>query len=237
MMKPFFLLLSVLAMFLATGTLSAQYQRSTIDVPDDLKIPEGALPKLREAFFRTQDWDGQVRLVVTISRVTNDDLKKYDLLSEIATWDVNGGIGATNTSTFARVIAISNLGISKSVTYIPGLLSILNSDKLKDTRIEAAKALSLIGVAADDVNRMNIVTRLIELLNDPQKYNFLNFNRADRQDKFFNDDIVAESIVNTLGDIGDPKCFGALLNIVNQQNHRDETIQAAWLAMKRIRWY
>jgi len=236
MKKITFLLLFMAFVLALTVNGAAEYQRSTVDVPEDLKLPEGAIPKLRDAFFKTQDWEGQVRLVVTITRITNSD-KMYDLLYEIATWDINNGVGTTNTSTHARIIAISNLGESRSPRFINGLLSMLSAERLLDTRREASYALSKIGTAAPDANKAVIVNRLIELINDPQKYNFQNFNRADRQNKFYEDDMVVESMVNTLGAIGDPKSFACLLNIVNVKNHREETIQAAWYAMKKLKWY
>lgn len=236
-MKGLYLLLIALALFI-TGTVSGQvYRQSTIDVPEDFAAPEGALPALSNQFFMTRDWDGQVRLTVMISRITNGT-GKYDVLNHIGTFDVRGGVGTSNTSIHARVIALSNVGLSGNPKFAESLLFLLRQDKVLPTRIEATRALvNIVKATGNKDLELTVVSRIIELLNDPQRYDFVDFNRADRQNKYFDEDRAAEAMVIALGDIGNPKAFSVLLKIVNKKNHRDETIDAAWLAMKRLKWY
>lgn len=234
-----FMLFLGLLMAILPGALFSQgntYIESTITVPADLALPEGSLPKLRESFMSALDWTQQVNLTVMVTKVTNSK-KKYDVLYDIATADIRNAVSTTNTSTQARVIAISNLALSQDSKYFEGLINILTIDKLLPTRIAASRSISILATNAPKKDKDYAVDRMIQLLNDPQKYNYQNFNSAAKQDKLFEDDRAAEAIVITLGDIGDPKAFGTLLNIVTVKNHRDETVQAAWDAMKKLKWY
>ena len=217
-------LLSVFLLFLASVSF-AVIQKSTAFVPEDLKLG-GGLGQLKTMFYKTTDPQQQIRLVKMMTK--NTQPKRYDVLMDIATYDIRMAdkYGQTfTTAPEARLIAINYVGDKKDPKYSDAFASIITFEKYVDIRVAAAQALAKIG----GKDAIKVLVNLVRY-----KYNYKNFREDNQQ--MYNDDRVVEGITKALGDIGDPIAFPALLEIVTKQNHRDATITAAWGAMNKLKW-
>lgn len=213
------------AVMLAAGTARADIAPSDTYVPNDLVLG-GGLKELKDTFYKTQDLQQQIIIVKMITKST--DPKRFDVLMDIALWDLHGAETAGqsfNTAPEARLIALQTVGTTKDPKYAPGYLRILQFDANTDLRIQAAK--NVAQITNDDM-----IQALINLVR--HDYNYANF-REDNT-KQFNDDRVVEAIVKAMGDIGDPRFFPALLEVVTVRNHRNATVMAAWDAMEKLKW-
>lgn len=206
-------------------------------IPKDLALPDNVLPYLKKEFNdsigKKASFDVQFKIVLLVTKITNVPSKKYDFLEEIITWDVRSYIKTEQkniiVSPDARVLAINDLVKSKDNKYIETLVNIIERDTSLHPRIAAAKALPLLG----DVK--GIVPKLVDLLRNQYGASRAKFKEEDT--RRFEDDRVAQAIIETLGDIGDPRAFPVLLQtVMNPDRHRDETVKAAWEAMKKLKW-
>ncbi|MGC8765052.1 MAG: HEAT repeat domain-containing protein [Brevinematia bacterium] len=205
-------------------------------IPKELALPDKVLPYLRTEFNNSigkqASFDVQFKIVLLITKITNVPTKKYDLLEEIIMWEVKNA-SKTEQKTIAvspdaRVLAIDELSKNKDNKYIDVLLTVVERDTSVQPRIAAARALSRIG-------DRNTVPKLVELLKNQYGASRAKFKEDDP--RRFDDDRVAEAIIITLGDIGDPRAFPVLLQtVMNPDKHRDETVKAAWEAMKKLQW-
>lgn len=218
------LILMLLLLFLSPSAFG-KISKSTVYFPDDLTIG-GGVNILRSLFYHTTDFNQQIIITKMIARNTQPE--RFDVLQEIATWDIkqaNKYGQSFNTAPEAKLIAVENLAKSGNPKYLDSYISILKYDSNLDIAIAAAKAIP-------EMKDPKISEVLINLIR--YDYNYSNFKEDD--DKMYRDDRVVEAIVNTLGEIGDPKAFTALLQIVVQQNHRQATIKAAWAAIDKLKW-
>lgn len=205
-------------------------------IPKELELPDKVLPFLKTEFNNSigkqASFDVQFKIVLLISKITNVPSKKYDLLEEIILWEVRSAQKTEQktiaVSPDARVLAISELSKSKDNRFIDVLLMVVERDTSVHPRIAAARALSKIG-------DKTIVPKLVDLLKNQYGASRAKFKEDDP--KRFDDDRVAEAIIITLGDIGDPRAFPVLLQtVMNPDRHRDETVKAAWESMKKLKW-
>ncbi len=206
-------------------------------IPKELALPDKVLPYLKTEFNNSigkqASFDVQFKIVLLISKITNVPSKKYDLLEEIILWEVKSYSKTEQKTTIvspdARVLAISELAKSKEPKYVDTLLSVVERDTSVHPRIAAARALSMVG------DPKLVVPKLVDLLKNQYGASRSKFREDDT--KRFDDDRVAEAIILTLGDIGDPKAFPVLLQtVMNPDRHRDETVKAAWDSMKKLKW-
>jgi hypothetical protein len=205
-------------------------------IPKDLKLPDAILPYLKSEFNNTVgkqgSFDIQFKIVFLATRITNVPSAKYDFLQDVVEWDIKGGNTSSKiiiVSPDARVIAIEDIALSSNSVYIPVLLDVVERDNVLQTRIAAAKTLPSLG------NAGLMVPKIVELLKNQYGSGRGKFNEAD--EKRFNDDKVAQALIETLGDLGDPRAFSVLLRtVMSPDTHRDETIKAAWEAMKKLKW-
>jgi len=206
-------------------------------IPKDIALPDNVLPYLRKEFSdsigKKGSFDVQFKIVYLITKITNQPSKKYDVLEEIVLWEVKGSSKSVQktiiVSPDARVLAINEIAKGKNPKHIETLLTVIERDTTLQPRIAAAKVLSSFG-------EPNLtVPRLVFLLKNQYGASRAKFSEYDT--KRFEDDRVAQAIIETLGDIGDPRAFGVLLQtVLNPDRHRDETVKAAWEAMKKIKW-
>lgn len=197
-----------------------------VDVPEDLTIGGGikSLNQIESLFFSTTDSDQQARLVKIIDKHTSE--KKFDLLVKIISFDVKGDKPGNFVSPVAMSLALEILNKTKNPQYEEHYFNIIKRYVDLKTRILAAKGLGMIG-------SKNIVPKLINLIQHDLRHP--DFREED--EKIYGDDQIVEAIVTSLGEIGDPRCFPALLDIViKQHEHRSETVQAAWTAMNQLQW-
>ncbi len=219
--KPLIFLL----LLLLPSIFFAKITKSTAYVPQNLKI-EGGVEILRKLFYHTTDFNQQV--VLTKMIVNNTQPERFDVLQEIATWDIkqaNKYGQSFNTAPEAKLLAVENLAKSRNSKYLDSYISILKYDSNLDIAIAAARSIPQI----KDPKISEVLINLIRY-----DYNYKNFKEDDQH--MYRDDRVVEAIVNALGEIGDPKAFTALLQIVVQQNHRQATIKAAWAAIEKLKW-
>lgn len=109
------------------------------------------------------------------------------------------------------------------------MLAVIERDETYKTRAAAAKILPSLG------NSDLIVPKLLDLLRNQYGASRAKFDETDQ--KRFDDDRVAQAIVETLGDVGDARAFPVLLQLVmSPDTHRDDTIKAGWDAMKKLKW-
>jgi len=194
-------------------------------VPEDLKIGGGnqSLETLKAQFFKTTDRDQQVIIVKMIAKHTSDE--KYKVLAEIAEFDIRTDKLGNFCHPDAVQAALDAMILTKDQKYESTYFNILNKFDNTKVRITAAKGLAMIGSP-------NMVPKLVNMVKNELSYAAF---REDNQ-KMVADDMVVEAIITALGDIGDPRAFPALLQVVTLQNHRFQTIQAAWAAMEKIQW-
>lgn len=219
------LALGLAILMFAAGTARAAIAESDYYVPNDLVLG-GGLKELKDTFYKTQDFAQQIIVVKMITKTT--DPLRFDVLMDIALWDLRAAesLGQSfNTSPEARKIALEAVMATKEKKYASGYLRILQYDSNVDLRIIAANA---VGMIQND----DMIQTLIQIVRN--EYNYANF-REDNT-KMFNDDRVVEAIVKAMGNIGDPRFFPALLEVVSVRNHRNATIMAAWDAMEKLKW-
>ncbi|URA11126.1 HEAT repeat domain-containing protein [Thermospira aquatica] len=206
-------------------------------VPKELKLPDPVLPYLEQEFQKTIGKEGafdtQFKIVLLMTKVTNVPSKKYEYLERIVMWEVRNPQKTAQklfvVSPDARVLAIQGIGESSNKIYIETMLNVIERDTATKPRIAAARVLPALG------DRELIVPRLVQLLRTKYGLDRGKFSEEDTQR--FEDDKVAEAIVISLGEIGDPRAFPALLQIVmSPDSHRDETVKAAWAAMQNLKW-
>jgi len=206
-------------------------------VPKELKLPDPVLPYLEQEFIKTIGKDGafdtQFKIVLLMTRVTNVPTKKYEYLERVVTWEIRNPQKTSQklfvVSPDARVLAIQGISESSNRMYITTMLNVIERDTATKPRIAAARALPALG------DRELIVPRLVELLKTKYGTDRGKFSEEDTQR--FEDDKVAEAIIISLGEIGDPRAFPPLLQVVMApDSHRDETVKAAWAAMQKLQW-
>lgn len=206
-------------------------------VPKELKLPDPVLPYLETEFIKSIGKDGafdtQFKIVLLMTKVTNVPSKKYEYLERIILWEVNNPKKTAQkffvVSPDARVLAIRGLAESSNKIYIPSMLTVIERDTSVKPRIAAAQVLPALG------DRQTIVPKLVELLRTKYGVDRGFFKEEDTQR--FEDDRVAEAIIVSLGEIGDPRAFPALLQVVMApDSHRDDTVKAAWNAMQKLKW-
>jgi len=206
-------------------------------IPKDLALPDRVLPTLEKEFNdsigKRASFDVQFKIVVLITKITNVPSKKYDLLEKIVMWEVRSAQKTEQkliaVSPDARVLAITELAKSKDPKYVDVLLAVVERDISVKPRIVAAKALANIG------DSQLVVPKLVDLMRNQYGASRTKFNEEDT--KRFDDDRVAQAIIETLGDIGDPRAFSVLLQtVMNPDRHRDDTVKAAWESMKKLKW-
>ena len=215
----------ILVMAIAGMMVLAANGFATDYVPEDLTIGGGkqSLQTLKEQFFKTSDRDQQVIIVKTITKHTSTD--KYQLLAEVLEYDIRTDKLGNFVHPDAVQIALDALILTKDPKWETVYFNLINKFDNTKVRITAAKGLALIGSP-------NMVPKLVNMVKNELSYKVF---REDNQ-KMVADDMVVEAIVLALGEIGDPRCFPALLDIVTVQNHRFQTIQAAWSAMEKLQW-
>jgi hypothetical protein len=194
-------------------------------VPEDLKLGGGkqSLETLKAQFFKTADRDQQVIIVKMIAKHTSDE--KYKVLAEIVEYDVRTDKLGNFCHPDAVQTALDAMILTKDQKWESTYFNVLNKFDNTKVRMTAAKGLAMIGSPG-------MVPKLVNMVKNELSYKAF---REDNQ-KMVADDMVVEAIVSALGDIGDPRAFPALLEIVTMQNHRFQTIQAAWAAMEKIQW-
>jgi hypothetical protein len=80
-----------------------------------------------------------------------------------------------------------------------------------------------------------VVNKLSELLKNQYGDSRAKFKEQDQAR--FDEEKVAQAIVETLGNIGDPKAFPALMMVATASDkHTEDTVNAAWDAMKKLNW-
>jgi len=209
---------------------------SVEDIPKDLKLTDAVIDGLRKMFNDTigkqKSFDTQYKIVLIATKVTNESPKKYQFFDDIIQWEVKRSQEGTKkiiaVSPDARVLAINTLAESKDITYQTTFLSVIERDDNVDTRIAAARVLPR--YARTDL----IINKLIELLKTKYGANREKFNEADQTR--YDDDRVAEAIIDTLGEYGDSRAFSALFQIaMNPQAHREATVKAAWTAIGKLK--
>ncbi len=247
-MKKSYLLLSVCFFLLAISVSAYAADNDALNallgpnvpikaIPEELKLPDAVLPFLKSEFYdsvgKQASFDTQFKIVLLITKVTNVPSQKYDLLQEIVMEDIRNANKTaqkiTAVSPDARVMAINAIAQSSNSNFVPTLLTVIERDESVNPRIAAARALPILG------NANLIVPKLLDLLKNQYGVTRAKFNEQDT--KRFDDDRVAEAIIVTLGDIGDPRAFPVLLQtVMNPDQHRDDTVKAGWDAMKKIKW-
>jgi hypothetical protein len=206
-------------------------------VPKDLKLPDAVLPFLKTMFSdsigKQGSFDMQSKIVMMANMVTNKTAKRYDFLNEVVMWNVKGFLKTeqkiTSISPDARVLAISIMAESSNSNYVTTMLAVVERDEDVNPRVAAAKIMPALG------NADLIVPKLVDLLRNQYGASRAKFTEQDT--KRWNDDKVALAICQTLGEVGDPRAFPVLLQtVMNPDMHRDDTIKAAWEAIKKIKW-
>lgn len=204
---------------------SAKIAKSDVYVPEDLKL-EGGLKTLRDQFYATQEMQEQIIIVKMITKTT--DKKKFDVLIDILMFELRGADiygQAFNTAPEARLIALRTAASTKNEKYAEAYASVLKFDEITDIRIVAAEAIG-------DISGSIAIDKMINLV----RYDYNHQNFRENNQKMYNDDRVVEAIAKAMGKRGNPKFFPALLQIVTKRNHREETINAAWVAMELLKW-
>lgn len=194
-------------------------------VPSDLALG-GGLDELKAAFDSASSLQAQIIIAKMIAAVDSED--RYEVLRDIFMEDLKSAdiYGMQdNVAPEARRIAIAEVGESGQLEYATDYISVLQYDDDVETRLSAAEAL---GKIKDD----SIAPMLVTLLTTV--YSHENFK--ENNDEMYNDDLVAEGIIIAMGEHGSPRYFTALLEVVTLQNHRDDTIDAAWNAMENLKW-
>ncbi|OHD56463.1 MAG: hypothetical protein A2014_05065 [Spirochaetes bacterium GWF1_49_6] len=77
---------------------------------------------------------------------------------------------------------------------------------------------------------------VIDAINDLLLYSYDQSKYKEEDNKSYQSDMIALELVNILQISGQPSSFPALLNIVVKRNHAQATINAAWNAIKAIKW-
>lgn len=215
----------VIAFILLSTSSFAVIAKSTAKVPEHLKLG-GGLEIMRTKFYQTKDFNQQVILVKMITKNQQED--RYLLLQDIALWPIRLADKYGEAKILdpeAWTIAINSLADSGKPEFSETLSSIVKNAGNPDVRIVAAKGLGKL----KDPSVLKLLISLVRF-----QYNYSDFREND--EKMFQDDRVVQAIVETMGEIGDPKSFTALLEVVTKRNHRQATIQAAWDAMEKLKW-
>lgn len=224
-MKRGFLFLAALVMSLCCTAGYAKIDVSDAFVPDDLVLG-GGLQTLKDSFYKTTDRQQQTIIVKMITK--NTEPARFDVLMDIVTFDLRMADKygqAFSTAPEARLIALNYIAEKKDPKYSETMVSIINFEREVEIRIAAARAIGMIGTSESVKSLVNMV-----------RYNFNYPNFREDNDKMFKDDRVVEGICKAFGEIGDPLAFPALLEVVTKQNHRIQTIDAAWDAMNKLKW-
>jgi len=206
-------------------------------IPKELKLPDAVLPFLKTEFNNSigkqASFDVQFKIVKITTMITNAQSQKYSFLNDIVLWEVRSASKSAqktiNVSPDARVLAIQSISISSNSNFVSTMLAVLERDDNYKTRAAAAKILPALG------NNELIVPKLLDLLRNQYGGNRAKFDESDQ--KRFDDDRVAQAVVETLGELGDARAFPVLLQLVmSPETHRDDTIKAGWDAMKKLKW-
>jgi hypothetical protein len=206
-------------------------------IPKDLKLPDAVLPILKNEFNNSigkqASFDIQFKIVMLTTLITNLPSEKYSFLEEVVMWEVKSYIKTaqkiTAISPDARVLAIKAMSDSSNSNFVPTMLAVIERDTTLKPRIMAAKILPALG------NNNLIVPKLVDLLKNQYGSSRAKFNEENQQR--FDDDRVAQAIIETLGELGDPRAFSVLLQaVMNPEMHRDDTVKAGWEAIKKIKW-
>ena len=206
-------------------------------IPAELKLPDAVLPFLKNEFNNTLgkmgSFDTQFKIIVLATRITNVPSEKFTFLQDVVMWEIKSPNKTANktmaVSPDARVLAINAIAQSSNDTYVPTMQTVIERDESLKPRIAAARALPALG------NADLIVPKLLDLLRNQYGASRAKFNEQDS--KRFDDDRVAQAIIETLGEVGDARAFPVLLQtVMNPDTHREDTVKAAWDAMKKLKW-
>lgn len=206
-------------------------------IPPGLKLPDAVIPFLKTEFYNTigknGSFDTQFKIVFVTGRITNTTMERYDFLVDIVSYEVKNSAKTaqknTSVSPDARVLAISTIAESSNSNYVPAMLSVIERDEALKPRIAAARILTTLG------NGDLIVPKLLDLLKNQYGSSRAKFDESDS--KRYDDDRVAQAIIETLGDVGDARAFPVLLQtVMSPDKHRDDTIKAGWDAIKKLKW-
>lgn len=212
-----FCLIALIGPIFASGYEFPVYTRVKT-LPDKLKM-------LYEQFITLKTYDEQKLSASYL--FSAKEKEKYDIMMDIALIDLKGGEQYGNTYqvySLVRIEAVSNAALTGDPKYESGYWTILRFDKTLDTRLMAIEGLKKIGTKSS-------VRILSEFLK--QQYNYEPFDVENS--KMEREDRVAEAMVTALGSIGQPKGIPVLLQIVNMQNHRHQTLEAAWTALEKMK--
>lgn len=206
------------------------------NIPKDLKFPDSIAPYLSTQYYSTVGKDGafdvQFKIVLIGTKITNSSDKKFRFFEDVATSDIKQEKNKNRVTAFspdARVLAINTLASSSNASYINSLLTVIERDQAVKPRIAAAKAIPALGK-----NNL-VVNKLVELLKNQYGDSRAKFKESDQ--KSFDEDKIAQAICETLGDIGDPAAFPALMQVATTSDrHTEDTVKAAWEAMKKLNW-
>jgi hypothetical protein len=206
-------------------------------IPKDLKLPDKVIPFLKTEFDNTigkqGSFDVQFKIVLMATMVTNIPSQKFDFLNDVVMFEVRNAIQTAQKTTAispdARVLAINAISASSNSNYVSTMLAVVERDDSVKPRIAAAKVLPALG------NNDLIVPKLLDLVKNQYGGSRAKFDENDQ--KRYDDDRVAQAIIETLGDLGDPRSFAVLLQtVMNPDMHRDDTIKAGWDAIKKLKW-
>jgi hypothetical protein len=206
------------------------------NIPKDLKFPDSIANYLTTEYFATVgkggSFDVQFKIVLLGTKITNQSDKKYNFFESVAMSDIKQEKNENRVTAFspdARVLAINTLANSSNSNYINSLLTVIERDQAIKPRIAAAKVLPVLG------RNSIVVNKLVELLKNQYGDSRAKFKESDQNR--FDEDKIAQAIVETLGDIGDPSAFPALMQVATATDkHTEDTVKAAWDSMKKLNW-
>lgn len=79
--------------------------------------------------------------------------------------------------------------------------------------------------------------RVTGMILDLMEYNFDNPAFRENDQGMYYEDVIAEELIKILGQNAKPMIFPSLLHVVlYNRRHREATVNAAWDAMKKIKW-
>ena len=217
----------VLFFMVCCGIAAYGYVSPSIQFPeysaDMRKSPR--LQMLKDMFFEAKTQDQQELVFGYI--LSSQEPSKDDLLMDIALRDLKGAGLYGKSSTMGasiRELAVSNVGLTAKERYLYGYAYLLKFDTGIQVRRLAAQAMGKI----HKKETATLITYLLHFLYNPRP--FIPDNpKMDMEDR------VAEELVRALGEIGNPAGLPILLQIVNMQNHRYDTVEAAWVSLSKMR--
>lgn len=108
--------------------------------------------------------------------------------------------------------------------------SILQSDNASYSKKKGAvKSLKEIWENSKDPIVLDVAIKLLT-------YNFDKEHFRENDQKMYNNDRIAQVLIELLGKTRSPESFRVLAIYVSKQNHTEATIRAAWKAIQNIDW-